>query len=194
MWELHSLESCCNYFFLSQFGRKKKKFRGKSSSTPSSKESEKKEVKKEEEEEEDEEDDEEDGDVSKYKLDVSRGVCRNKYLNSDKAPCSIMWTPFLGRRWRGRRWRPVKVRVGRQRRRRWQSSQEKGQPVRFLALLLALFQLQFSVQVQVNGQRSRVTPGKMSVSAQSSSDSLINVSDVSCNVVLVGFWSPPCWL
>ncbi|XP_029684093.1 zinc finger Ran-binding domain-containing protein 2 isoform X1 [Takifugu rubripes] len=50
-----------------EFGRKKKKFRGKSSSTSSSKETEKKEVKKDE--EEDEEDDEEDGDVSKYKLD-----------------------------------------------------------------------------------------------------------------------------
>lgn len=85
MWELPSLESCCNYFLLSQFGRKKKKFRGKSSSTPSSKESEKKEVKKEEEEEE-EEDDEEDGDVSKYKLDVSRGVCPNTHLSPDKAP------------------------------------------------------------------------------------------------------------
>lgn len=65
------LESCFNNFLLSQFGRKKKKFRGKSSSTSSSKESEKKEVKKDDEEEEDEEDEEEDGDVSKYKLDVS---------------------------------------------------------------------------------------------------------------------------
>ncbi|XP_059197712.1 zinc finger Ran-binding domain-containing protein 2 isoform X1 [Centropristis striata] len=54
-----------------EFGRKKKKFRGKSNSTSSSKESEKKEVvvKGEEEEEEEEEDDEEDGDLSKYKLD-----------------------------------------------------------------------------------------------------------------------------
>ncbi|CAG01185.1 unnamed protein product [Tetraodon nigroviridis] len=52
-----------------EFGRKKKKFRGKSSNTTSSKESEKKEVKKDDEEEEEEEDDEEDGDVSKYKLD-----------------------------------------------------------------------------------------------------------------------------
>lgn len=55
-----------------QFGRKKKKFRGKSSnSTPSSK-SEKKEVEKPKEEEpDDEDDDEEEGDLSKYKLDVS---------------------------------------------------------------------------------------------------------------------------
>ncbi|KAL6108040.1 zranb2 [Pungitius sinensis] len=49
-----------------EFGRKKKKFRGKGS--PPSKESEKKEVAKVPEDEEDEED-EEDGDLSKYKLD-----------------------------------------------------------------------------------------------------------------------------
>lgn len=66
-------------FLLSQFGRKKKKFRGKSSSTSSSKEPEKKEVKKDDEEEEDE-DDEEDGDVSKYKLDVSGGVYYNNLI------------------------------------------------------------------------------------------------------------------
>uniref|UniRef100_A0A3Q1EA52 Zinc finger Ran-binding domain-containing protein 2 n=1 Tax=Acanthochromis polyacanthus TaxID=80966 RepID=A0A3Q1EA52_9TELE len=52
-----------------EFGRKKKKYRGKSNSTSSSKESEKKEVVKDQEEEEDEEEDEEDGDLSKYKLD-----------------------------------------------------------------------------------------------------------------------------
>lgn len=55
-------------FLMSQFGRKKKKFRGKTNSTSSSKESEKKEVAKDEEEEDEEE--EEDGDLSKYKLDV----------------------------------------------------------------------------------------------------------------------------
>lgn len=49
-----------------EFGRKKKKYRGKSNSTSSTKESEKKEVPKED---EDEEEDDEDGDVSKYKLD-----------------------------------------------------------------------------------------------------------------------------
>uniref|UniRef100_G3P4H5 Zinc finger Ran-binding domain-containing protein 2 n=2 Tax=Gasterosteus aculeatus TaxID=69293 RepID=G3P4H5_GASAC len=49
-----------------EFGRKKKKFRGRNS--PPSKESEKKEVAKVPEDEEDEED-EEDGDLSKYKLD-----------------------------------------------------------------------------------------------------------------------------
>ncbi|XP_029939176.1 zinc finger Ran-binding domain-containing protein 2 isoform X1 [Salarias fasciatus] len=48
-----------------EFGRKKKKYRGKNS-TPSSK-SEKKEVAKDD--DEDEEDDDEDGDLSKYKLD-----------------------------------------------------------------------------------------------------------------------------
>ena len=54
-----------------QFGRKKKKFRGRSNSTPSSKEPEKKEVPKvADDEEEEEEEDEEDGDLSKYKLDV----------------------------------------------------------------------------------------------------------------------------
>uniref|UniRef100_A0A3Q4I7B6 Zinc finger Ran-binding domain-containing protein 2 n=1 Tax=Neolamprologus brichardi TaxID=32507 RepID=A0A3Q4I7B6_NEOBR len=52
-----------------EFGRKKKKYRGKSNSTSSSKESEKKEVPKEEEEEEDDEEEDEDGDLSKYKLD-----------------------------------------------------------------------------------------------------------------------------
>uniref|UniRef100_A0A1A7XR09 Zinc finger Ran-binding domain-containing protein 2 n=1 Tax=Iconisemion striatum TaxID=60296 RepID=A0A1A7XR09_9TELE len=51
-----------------EFGRKKKKFRGKKDSTSSSKESEKKEVPKPAEDEEEEEDDE-DGDLSKYKLD-----------------------------------------------------------------------------------------------------------------------------
>uniref|UniRef100_A0A3Q3AAG0 Zinc finger Ran-binding domain-containing protein 2 n=2 Tax=Kryptolebias marmoratus TaxID=37003 RepID=A0A3Q3AAG0_KRYMA len=51
-----------------EFGRKKKKFRGKNSSTSSSKETEKKTVPKEEEDEE-EDDDDEDGDLSKYKLD-----------------------------------------------------------------------------------------------------------------------------
>ncbi|XP_028442914.1 zinc finger Ran-binding domain-containing protein 2 isoform X2 [Perca flavescens] len=51
-----------------EFGRKKKKFRGRSNSTPSSKETEKKEVAKGEDDEEDEEDEEE-GDLSKYKLD-----------------------------------------------------------------------------------------------------------------------------
>lgn len=59
---------CC--FLFHQFGRKKKKYRGKTNSTSSSKESEKKEVPKEEEEEEDDEEEEEDGDLSKYKLDV----------------------------------------------------------------------------------------------------------------------------
>ncbi|CAN9500361.1 unnamed protein product [Ophioblennius macclurei] len=49
-----------------EFGRKKKKYRGKNS-TPSSKESEKKEVVKDDDEDEEEED--EDGDLSKYKLD-----------------------------------------------------------------------------------------------------------------------------
>ncbi|XP_076582194.1 zinc finger Ran-binding domain-containing protein 2 isoform X1 [Chaetodon auriga] len=55
-----------------EFGRKKKKYRGKTNSTSSSKESEKKEVPKaeaEDEEEEDDEEDDEDGDLSKYKLD-----------------------------------------------------------------------------------------------------------------------------
>ncbi|KAI3368712.1 hypothetical protein L3Q82_025706, partial [Scortum barcoo] len=55
-----------------EFGRKKKKYRGKTNSTSSSKESEKKEAPKAEvddDEEEDEEDDDEDGDLSKYKLD-----------------------------------------------------------------------------------------------------------------------------
>ncbi|XP_038157605.1 zinc finger Ran-binding domain-containing protein 2-like isoform X1 [Cyprinodon tularosa] len=55
-----------------EFGRKKKKYRGKSNSSSSAKEPEKKEVPKddpEEEEEEEEDDDEEDGDLSKYKLD-----------------------------------------------------------------------------------------------------------------------------
>lgn len=53
-----------------EFGRKKKKFRGRSNSTPSVKESEKKEVPKgEDDEEEEDEDEEEDGDLSKYKLD-----------------------------------------------------------------------------------------------------------------------------
>lgn len=61
------IEMCC--FLFHQFGRKKKKYRGKTNSTSSSKESEKKEVPKEEEEEDDEEEDE-DGDLSKYKLDV----------------------------------------------------------------------------------------------------------------------------
>ncbi|XP_068563568.1 zinc finger Ran-binding domain-containing protein 2 isoform X4 [Cebidichthys violaceus] len=51
-----------------EFGRKKKKFRGRSGSTPPSKDSEKKEVAKGPDDEEDEED-EEDGDLSKYKLD-----------------------------------------------------------------------------------------------------------------------------
>lgn len=55
---------------LPQFGRKKKKYRGKTNSTSSSKESEKKEVVKGHEEEEEEEEEEEDGDLSKYKLDV----------------------------------------------------------------------------------------------------------------------------
>ncbi|XP_013855379.1 zinc finger Ran-binding domain-containing protein 2 isoform X1 [Austrofundulus limnaeus] len=52
-----------------EFGRKKKKFRGKNSSTSSSKESEKKTVSKEDEEEEEEDEEDEDGDLSKYKLD-----------------------------------------------------------------------------------------------------------------------------
>ncbi|XP_072294519.1 zinc finger Ran-binding domain-containing protein 2 isoform X1 [Eucyclogobius newberryi] len=51
-----------------EFGRKKKKFRGKASSPSSSKESVKKESKPAEENEEEEEE-EEDGDLSKYKLD-----------------------------------------------------------------------------------------------------------------------------
>lgn len=56
---------------MSQFGRKKKKYRGKVNSTSSSKESEKKEEAKDDEEEEEEDDeDDEDGDLSKYKLDV----------------------------------------------------------------------------------------------------------------------------
>lgn len=55
------------FFFVSQFGRKKKKYRGKVSSTSSSKDGgEKKEAPKDEEEEEEEDD----GDLSKYKLDV----------------------------------------------------------------------------------------------------------------------------
>ena len=62
-------------FLLSQFGRKKKKFRGKTNSTSSSKEVEKKEVAKDEDDEEEDEEDEEDGDLSKYKLDV-RNVAR----------------------------------------------------------------------------------------------------------------------
>lgn len=53
--------------FISQFGRKKKKYRGKVNSTSSSKDGEKKEAAKDEEEEDEEE---EDGDLSKYKLDV----------------------------------------------------------------------------------------------------------------------------
>ncbi len=60
-------------FLMSQFGRKKKKFRGKTNSTSSSKESEKKEVPKaaaEDDDEEEDEEDDEDGDLSKYKLDV----------------------------------------------------------------------------------------------------------------------------
>lgn len=59
-------------FNICQFGRKKKKYRGKPGSRSSSKESEKKAepVKPEEEEEEEEDDDEEEGDLSKYKLDV----------------------------------------------------------------------------------------------------------------------------
>lgn len=64
----------CYYVFslILQFGRKKKKYRGKTNSTSSSKESEKKEVAKDEDdEEEEEEEDDEDGDLSKYKLDVS---------------------------------------------------------------------------------------------------------------------------
>lgn len=53
-----------------EFGRKKKKYRGKPGSRSSSKESEKKaEPVKPEEEEEEEDDDEEEGDLSKYKLD-----------------------------------------------------------------------------------------------------------------------------
>uniref|UniRef100_A0A8D3D124 Zinc finger Ran-binding domain-containing protein 2 n=1 Tax=Scophthalmus maximus TaxID=52904 RepID=A0A8D3D124_SCOMX len=54
-----------------EFGRKKKKFRGKTNSTSSSKETEKKEEKvvAKDEDEEEEEDDEEEGDLSKYKLD-----------------------------------------------------------------------------------------------------------------------------
>ncbi|KAG7514154.1 zinc finger Ran-binding domain-containing protein 2 isoform X1 [Solea senegalensis] len=51
-----------------EFGRKKKKYRGKTNSTSSSK-SEKKEVPKVAKEEDEEEEEEEDGDVSKYKLD-----------------------------------------------------------------------------------------------------------------------------
>uniref|UniRef100_A0A3P9MLB9 Zinc finger Ran-binding domain-containing protein 2 n=1 Tax=Oryzias latipes TaxID=8090 RepID=A0A3P9MLB9_ORYLA len=53
-----------------EFGRKKKKYRGKSSTQSSSKQSEKKEEPKvQEEEPDDEEEDDEDGDLSKYKLD-----------------------------------------------------------------------------------------------------------------------------
>lgn len=55
---------------LLQFGRKKKKYRGKTNSTSSSKESEKKVEKKDEDDEEEDEEDDEDGDLSKYKLDV----------------------------------------------------------------------------------------------------------------------------
>lgn len=61
-----------------QFGRIKKKFRGKNK-----KDDEKKEEpeKKEEEEEEDEEDeDDEDGDLSKYKLDVSAMCKWNRFV------------------------------------------------------------------------------------------------------------------
>lgn len=78
-------------------------------------------------------------------------------------------TFFQGWRRRWWRWRPVKVRPERQRRRR-QTGQEKGQPFGIVPfpLILALLQLQFTVEVQVKGYRSRVTPGKMSVSAQSS--------------------------
>ncbi|KAF0042065.1 hypothetical protein F2P81_005597 [Scophthalmus maximus] len=82
-----------------EFGRKKKKFRGKTNSTSSSKETEKKEEKvvAKDEDEEEEEDDEEEGDLSKYKLDVrwaasagnSEQTC-TVLANSDvvtKTPC-----------------------------------------------------------------------------------------------------------
>lgn len=67
-------------FLMPQFGRKKKKYRGKVNSTSSSKESEKKEVKKDNEEEE--EDEEEDGDLSKYKLDVGVVVVAGNLYNN----------------------------------------------------------------------------------------------------------------
>lgn len=108
-----------------------------------------------------------------FQIQIGRkwGICFIVTVHSNGQITASIESPFVGRRWRGRRWRLVKIWPGRQRWGRWQSSQEKGQPLQFLALLLALFQLQFSVQVQVKGQRSRVTPGKMSVSAQSSSGS-----------------------
>lgn len=84
--------------------------------------------------------------------------------------------------WRRWRWRPVKVWPGCQWGWRW-AGEEKGQPFGFVPfpLILALLQLQFSVEVQVKGYRSRVTPGKMSVSAQSSSDALIKVDNMLCS-------------
>ncbi|XP_038157603.1 zinc finger Ran-binding domain-containing protein 2 isoform X1 [Cyprinodon tularosa] len=77
-----------------EFGRKKKKYRGKSNSSSSAKEPEKKEVPKDdpEEEEEEEEDDDEDGDLSKYKLDVSPLIrSSNNFLYAEIAVIKIMY-------------------------------------------------------------------------------------------------------
>lgn len=72
-------ESSSLKFWMSQFGRKKKKYRGKTNSTSSSKESEKKEAAKEE-DEEDEDEEDEDGDLSKYKLDVRLVAVAGKWI------------------------------------------------------------------------------------------------------------------
>lgn len=82
------------FFLMSQFGRKKKKYRGKTNSTSSSKESEKKEVAKAEDDEEEEDEEEEDGDLSKYKLDVRliSGDANSKeqiFDNMSKLQCNI---------------------------------------------------------------------------------------------------------
>ena len=63
-------------FALQQFGRKKKKFRGKPGSEGAKKEPAKKPPVKVEEEDEDDDEEEEEGDLSKYKLDVSRPTRR----------------------------------------------------------------------------------------------------------------------
>lgn len=63
-------ETCiCTILFYGQFGRIKKKYRGKSTKDTEKKEEPKKNNNNNEEEEEEDEDDE-DGDLSKYKLDV----------------------------------------------------------------------------------------------------------------------------
>ena len=66
----------CLMFALQQFGRKKKKFRGKPGSEGAKKEPAKKPPVKVEEEDEDDDEEEEEGDLSKYKLDVSRPTRR----------------------------------------------------------------------------------------------------------------------